>query len=121
MFEEDQAYHHLGNGDKKYVRVHKRIVEENNKRATEHVNPIISTYTDDIVDAMLAVKSTIDGCIYNRNDILKKDAYFTDTVFSLVAQSLDKLKVNSGYEDCEFIQKRISKQYLNQYHECYAM
>ena len=109
------------NGDKKYVRVHKRIVEENNKRATEHVNPIISTYTDDIVDAMLAVKSTIDGCIYNRNDILKKDAYFTDTVFSLVAQSLDKLKVNSGYEDCEFIQKRISKQYLNQYHECYAM
>ena len=109
------------NGDKKYVRVHKRIVEENSKRATEHVNPIISTYTDDIVDAMLAVKSTIDGCIYNRNDILKKDAYFADTVFSLVDQSLNKLNVNAGYEDCDFIQKRISKQYLNQYNECYAM
>ena len=108
-------------GDKKYVRVHKRIAEENQRRTAAHVNPIISTYTDDIVDAMLAVKSAIDGCVYNRNDILKKDAYFGEMVYSLIEQGFDQLKIRSKVEDCEFIQQRISKQYLNQYHGNYAV
>jgi type I restriction enzyme R subunit len=105
------------NGDKKFVRVHKRIVEENASRKQHNSLPIISTYTDDIVDAMLAVKSAIDGCVYDRNDILKKDAYFADTVFALIDESLYKLNIKSETEDCEFIQRKISKQYLNQYNQ----
>ncbi len=109
------------NGDKKFVRVHKRIVEENTKRTERHAQPIISTMTDDIVDAMMTVKNIIDQQVYDRNDILKKDAYFAETVWSLIDESLYKLNIKSEVEDCDFIQTRISKQYLNQYHDYYMV
>ena len=107
------------NGDKKFVRVHKRIVEENTRRTERHAQPIISTMTDDIVDAMMTVKNIIDQQVYDRNDILKKDTYFAETVWSLIDESLYKLNIKSEVEDCDFIQKRVSKQYLNQYHDYY--
>ena len=109
------------NGDKKYVRVHKRIVEENAKREIHHEQPIISTMTDDIVDAMMSVKSIIDQQVYDRNDILKKDAYFAENVWSLIDESLYKLNIKSETKDCDFIQSRLSKQYLNQYHDYYSL
>ena len=108
------------NGDKKFVRVHKRIVEENTKRQEKNTQPIISTYTDDIIDTMLKVKETIDQQVYDRNDILKKDAYFAETVWALIDESLFKLNIKSEVEDCDFIQSKVSKQYLNQYHDYYA-
>lgn len=107
------------NGDKKFVRVHKRIVEENIKRVERKAQPIISTMTDDIVEAMTTVKSIIDNCVYDRNDILKKDAYFAETVWSLIDDSLYKLNIKAEVEDCDFLQTRISKQYLNQYQAMY--
>ena len=108
------------NGDKKFVRVHKRIVEENTKRKERHVQPIISTMTDDIVEAMMTVKQIIDQQVYDRNDILKKDAYFAETVWALIDESLYNLNIKSEVEDCDFIQTKVSKQYLNQYHDYYT-
>lgn len=108
------------NGDKKFVRVHKRIVEENTKRKERHAQPIISTMTDDIVDAMMTVKQIIDQQVYDRNDILKKDAYFAETVWALIDESLYNLNIKSEVEDCDFIQSKVSKQYLNQYHDYYV-
>ena len=108
------------NGDKKFVRVHKRIVEENIKRKERHVQPIISTMTDDIVEAMMTVKQIIDQQVYDRNDILKKDAYFAETVWALIDESLYNLNIKSEVEDCDFIQSKVSKQYLNQYHDYYV-
>ena len=107
------------NGDKKFVRVHKRIVEENTKRKERHAQPIISTMTDDIVEAMMTVKQIIDQQVYDRNDILKKDAYFAETVWALIDESLYNLNIKSEVEDCDFIQSKVSKQYLNQYHDYY--
>ena len=75
--------------------------------------------TDDIVDAMMTVKQIIDQQVYDRNDILKKDTYFAETVWSLIDDSLYKLNIKSEVEDCDFIQKRVSKQYLEQYHTMY--
>lgn len=77
--------------------------------------------TDDIVEAMLTVKQIIDQQVYDRNDILKKDAYFAETVWSLIDDSLYKLNIKSEVEDCDFIQTRVSKQYLNQYHDYYMV
>lgn len=108
------------NGDKKFVRVHKRIVEENTKRKERHAQPIISTMTDDIVEAMMTVKQIIDQQVYDRNDILKKDAYFAETVWALIDESLYNLNIKSEVEDCDFIQSKVSKQYLNQYHDYYT-
>ena len=99
--------------------MHKRIVEENTKRTNTNRCPIISNYTDDIVEAMLSVKMSIDNLVYDRQDILKKETYFTDMVWELVDKSLYKLDIKSEVEDCDFIQTRVSKQYLNQYHQMY--
>ena len=77
--------------------------------------------TDDIVKAMMTVKQIIDQQVYDRNDILKKDTYFAQTVWSLIDDSLYKLNIKSEVEDCDFIQTRVSKQYLNQYHDYYMV
>lgn len=104
-------------GDRKFVRVHKRIAEENGRRAQANGSPIISRYTDDIADTLLSLKTEIDRQIGDRNDILKNDAYFSETVYSLIDGCLYRLNVPSTAEDCDFIQQKVSGQYLSQHHE----
>ena len=112
--------------EKKYPRKLRQVVQaqeetlENTKRKERHAQPIISTMTDDIVEAMMTVKQIIDQQVYDRNDILKKDAYFAETVWALIDESLYNLNIKSEVEDCDFIQSKVSKQYLNQYHDYYV-
>jgi type I restriction enzyme R subunit len=108
------------NGDKKFVRIHKRIHEENMRRTKEHEDPLISRYDDQVLRMLLYVKKVIDLKVYDRNDILKKDAYFERTVMVQTKQGLDMLHIESTRPDREFIQKRIAKQYLDQYNDMYA-
>lgn len=109
------------NDDVKFARVHKRIREENQIRQqhkpSEH--PIIANSDTAILQALLAIKSTIDEQVYDRNDILKKDAYFETTVMSLIKQSMDSLQISNERSDRTFIQSRVSRQYLDQYHAQY--
>ncbi|MCI6009975.1 MAG: hypothetical protein MRZ48_07585, partial [Anaerostipes hadrus] len=67
------------------------------------------------------LKSDIDQKVYDRNDILKKDAYFERTVMTQIKAGIDKLGVTSAREDRVFIQNRITKQYLDQYNQSYLM
>lgn len=107
------------NDDAKFAIVHKRIREENAKRKATGASPIISDYDNDIMDALKAIKSDIDQKVYDRNDILKKDAYFEKTVMAQIKLGMDSLGVSGTREDRQFIQSRISSQYLNQYHAVY--
>ena len=66
------------------------------------------------------IKNVIDGKVYDRNDILKQDAYFEKTIMVQTKQGLVELKIDSDRKDREFIQKRIAKQYLDQYNDTYA-
>lgn len=106
-------------GDAKFARVHKRIREENQHRISQGKNPLVSTYDESIMDVLLAIKEDIDQKVYDRNDILKKDAYFEQTVMTQIRLGMDKLGVSSAREDRVFIQSRIARQYLNQYSETY--
>ena len=106
-------------GDPKFARVHKRIREENAQRKARGAAPIISSYEEEILDALKAIKLYIDQKVFDRNDILKKDAYFEQTVMSQIKQGMDKLGLDSIREDRQFIQSRISSQYLSQYHATY--
>ena len=110
---------HKYRGDAKFARVHKRIHEENMRRTKVHKKPIISLYDSQVMDVLLHVKGVIDQKVYDRNDILKKDAYFDQTVMVQIKQGLDELNITSDRPDREFIQKRIAKQYLDQYHDTY--
>lgn len=103
-------------GDSKFARIHKRIREENESRKITQKEPIISLFDEEILDILRTIKFNIDKKVYDRKDILKKDAYFEQTVMTLINESLKKLRIENKREDRMFIQMRITKQYLNQYH-----
>ena len=110
------------NGDAKFARVHKRIKEENQARLNRKPpeTPIIAMGDVDIYNTLSRIKTTIDDQVYDRNDILKKDAFFEQTVMSLISQGMKELNITSQRPDRIFIQSRIASQYLQQYHETYA-
>lgn len=111
------------NGDTKFARVHKRIREENEKRKQENKKVLFSQYDDDIMRMLTTIKTDVDAKVYDRNDILKKDAYFEQTVLMLINNCVVAQFPNlqPEYEDYQFIERRISQQYLNQYHDTYAL
>ena len=108
------------NGDNKFVRVHKRIREENVARKSRGEKPLISEYEDKVKDALSVIKLEIDQKVYDRNDILKKDAYFDQTVMQQINTGLDKLGIVNTREDRLFIQNKLSIQYMNQYRSIYT-
>lgn len=110
------------NGDSKFARVHKRILEENEQRSkrTPKEEPIISSSQTIILNSLCQIKSVIDSQVYDRNDILKKDAYFETTVMTLITQSLNELNIANKRSDRTFIQSRIAGQYLDQYHSQFS-
>ena len=106
-------------GDAKFARVHKRIREENQQRAAHGKQPLVSTYDETIMDVLISIKSDIDQKVFDRNDILKKDAYFEQTVMQQIKIGMDHVGVSGAREDRVFIQSRIARQYLDQYNETY--
>jgi type I restriction enzyme R subunit len=108
------------NGDAKFARIHKRIREENEQRKINNQKPIVSVYDESIMNVLLSIKGEIDQKVYDRNDILKKDAYFEQTVMTQIVEGMKKLDFESDREDRLFIQSRITRQYLNQYNATYT-
>lgn len=106
-------------GDAKFARVHKRIREENAQRKAKGQSPIIGEYDESIMEVLRAIKADVDQKVFDRNDILKKDAYFEQTVMSQVKQGMDTLGIKGTRDDRLFIQARISSQYLSQYNAAY--
>ena len=109
------------NGDAKFARVHKRIREENARRKSEGKAIILSEYDEYIVSVLMTIKGTIDQKIYDRNDILKKDAYFEQTVMTVITDGMNVLRISTARDDRIFIQKKITKQYMTQYNEIYPV
>ena len=109
------------NGDAKFARVHKRIREENQIRKTANKEPIVSDFDVNIMNVLLSIKTDIDQVVYDRNDVLKKDAYFEQTVMQQIKHGMNKLGIVNDRSDRQFIQSRITKQYLNQYNETYMI
>lgn len=108
-------------GDEKFARVHKRIREENKQRAEKKQKPMFSFLDDEIVAILNIIKEDVDAKVYDRNDILKKDAYFGRTVMALINGCLYHFpQIKPEMDDYKFIQSRISQQYINQYNATYG-
>lgn len=101
------------NDDAKFVRIHKRIREENNRRAKGNI--LISKYDEEILEILLKIKTEIDQKVYYRNDILKKDSYFEQTVMTLISNIFEEYNLKTKREDRQYIQQKITKEYLEQY------
>ena len=109
-------------GDEKFARVHKRIREVNKQREEKGQRPMVSFLDEEIATILNEIKEKIDDKVYNRNDILKKDAYFNSTVMTLINDCLYQVpQIKPEMEDYKFIQTRISQQYLNQYNATYSI
>jgi len=106
-------------GDAKFARVHKRIQEENNRRKVKLQKPIVSEFDESIINVLMSIKADVDRKVYDRNDILKKDAYFESTVMTEISNGMARLNIESSREDRLFIQMRLSNQYLLQYRNTY--
>ena len=97
-------------GDAKFARVHKRIREVNQERKEQGKQPMFSFFDDEIMVILNIIKDDIDSKVYDRNDILKRDAYFSRTVMSLIAGCLYQFpQIKPEMEDYKFIQTRISQ------------
>lgn len=109
------------NGDVKFARVHKRIREVNKKRETEHKAPMFSFREEEIMVILKIIKEDIDAKVYDKNDILKKDSYFSRTVLSLISGCLYQFpQIKPEMDDYKFIKDRVAQQYLNQYNATYG-
>lgn len=116
----NNALIHKYKGDVKFARVHKRIREVNHERKETGKPPMFSFLDDEIMVILNIIKEDIDGKVYDRNDILKKDAYFARTVMSLIAQNLHHFpQIKPEMADYQFIQSKIAQQYINQYNATY--
>ena len=110
------------NGDAKFARVHKRIREVNRKRTESHSKPMLSFLDEEIMTILKIIKEDIDMKVYDRSDILKKDAYFERTVLSLISGCLYHFpQIQPQMDDFKFIENKISQQYINQYYATYAI
>ena len=108
-------------GDNKFTRIHKRIREINIVKKDNNLKSIVSDRESEIMDILLIIKTDLDKEVYDRNDILKKDAYFEKTVLSNVTSIFKTRNIVSEREDRFFIMDKIKTEYLNQYNETYMM
>mgnify|MGYP006363173261 FL=1 len=109
-------------GDEKFARVHKRIREVNKQRESKGEKPMFSFLDDELVAILNIIKDDVDSKVYDRNDILKKDVYFSRTVLALINGCLYHFpQIKPEMDDYKFIQQRISQQYINQYNATYGL
>ena len=112
------------NGDSKFARIHKRIREENKRRNETDKKPIFTFNEYEISVILNIIKEDIDSKVYDRNDILKKDAYFEQTVLTEIVNclySFPQISDTAQIEDYDFIKNGISRQYINQYNTIYPI
>lgn len=98
------------NGDERFVRIHKRIEEENQKR--EH--PIISKYEYEIATNLAAMKSQIDNMIFLNINILENEDAFKHDVLAIIGRKLLDLGIKSTLPDRKYINNLITTEYFQQ-------
>ncbi len=98
-------------GDEKFVRIHKRIQEENSRRE----RPVISRHEYEIADGLMKMKHSIDDKLFLNINSLSNSDKFRQDVLSLVSTTLISLSVRATLEERKLIRGLISDEYLSQY------
>ena len=101
--------------DEKFVRIHKRIREENAKRSIPPEKPVISLRETEIMDNLNRVKDMIDETIYYNVHVLGNPPAFNQEVLKQVSTKLLEMDIKASLEDRKFIQRQIAEEYLSSY------
>ena len=101
------------NNDERFVRVHKRILEENAKRPVA----IISNNEMTLCENLYEMKRLIDSYVDLNPHMLETDSQskFKQDVMSNVATKLYSLGIKAAIDDKKYITNLISTEYINQY------
>ncbi len=101
--------------DDRFVRIHKRIREENARRTIPPAKPLISLHEAEIMENLNTVKAVIDEEIYNNVNILGNEKAFNRDVLRAVSLRLKEMKISASHDDRVFIQREIAQEYLAGY------
>ena len=99
-------------GDERFVRIHKRLDEENRHR--EH--PIISAHEYEIAENLSKMKSAIDEMLFLNINILNNEEAFKRDILAIVGKELIGMNIKADLQDRKYINNLITTEYLQQYH-----
>ncbi len=105
------------NDDERFVRIHKRIREENAKRSIPPERPIISMREVEVMENLNRVKDMIDETVYYNVHVLGNPPVFNQGVLRAVSLKLDEMDIKASLGDRKFIQRQIAEEYLNDYEQ----
>ena len=101
--------------DEKFVRIHKRIREENARRTIPPEKPVISQREVEIMENLNRVKAMIDDTIYYNVHVLGNPPVFNQDVLRAVSLKLNEMDIKASLDDRKFIQRQIAEEYLADY------
>lgn len=97
-------------GDERFVRIHKRIEEENQKRE----QPIISAHEYEIAENLSQMKSQIDNMLFLNINILDNEDAFKRDVLAIIGHKLIDLGIKANLTDRKYINNLITTEYFQQ-------
>ncbi len=97
-------------GDERFVRIHKRIEEENARRE----KPIISSGEYEIAENLSQMKSRIDNMIYLNSHIVDNEDAFKRDVLAIIGSKLVDMGIPATLSDRKFINNLITAEYFQQ-------
>ncbi len=98
-------------GDERFVRIHKRIEEQNQQRPGR---PVISKQEYEIAESLAQMKDGIDKMLYLDINILDNEAAFQQDVLALVGKQLLDMNIRADIKDRKYINSLITSEYLQQ-------
>ena len=102
-------------GDERFVRIHKRIEEENEKRE----KPLISRTEYEIAESLSKMKREIDNRIYLDINIIANENSFKRDTLAMIGHQLIDLGIKASIPERKFINNLIANEYINQYNQLY--
>ena len=100
-------------GDERFVRIHKRIEEQNQMRE----RPIISKQEYEIAENLAKMKQGIDEMLYLDINKLDNVPAFQQDVLAIIGKELLKMHIRADIKDRKYINNLITTEYLQQ-HGC---
>lgn len=99
--------------DDRFVRVHKRINEENARRktSTPSLQPIISESERKIAENLNSIKRELNYKIWLNENIVQNTSVFFDEIFYLVINKMCDMNIEAQYDDYSYITNQINNQY----------
>jgi type I restriction enzyme R subunit len=92
-------------GDAKYVRLHKRLVEWGKLSATERK----------ICEVLLGIKVDADGFVLQNTKILNNEVYFSKEMIRLLIAQFTQQKIVLNAETSTYINNLVVKEYMNEF------